>query len=105
MKKTKSSKKKKSVRTVRTSASEIDKQIGEAVHAENAEAKHMASTYVEDTNFTLTPMEAAVLSLSRDLQSILYSLDDMTKKIAVFETFIRAMQGTMATIVKGEKVF
>jgi len=104
MKKTKSSKKKKSVRTVRTSASEIDKQIGEAVHAENAEAKHMASTSAEDTNFTLTPMEAAVLNLDRDLSNIANSLAEMEKKIQLFGTFIRSLQSTMSTIVKGEKL-
>lgn len=90
--------KKKNARTVRTSASEIDKQIGETVRAVSEEELLMDST-----SAYITSEQAALLAISQDVQNVLQNLEDIRNKVTVFETFTRALQGQLEGLMKSAR--
>lgn len=78
--------KKKNAKTAGSLHGQVDKEIGELANSESA-----AVAQAEDTPVILTPHEAALLSISKDLQNVLTLLNQIKNSTQLFETFIKAI--------------
>lgn len=79
--------KKRNAGIVSTTAAMIDREIGERVDSESVLAEPPAATPAPG----LTPLEAAVLSLNHDLNTILDHCKTILVAVSAFETFARAV--------------
>ena len=79
--------KKKSAGTATTTAAMLDAEIGAIAASESAPAGPPAATPAAD----LTPLEAAVLSLNHDLNTVLRHCEQIRDAVSAFETFARAV--------------
>ena len=86
--------KKKSAGTATTTAAMIDREIGAIASSESALAAPPAATPAPD----MTPLEAAVICLSHDLNTVLRQCHEIREAVSAFETFARAVSVDMRDI-------
>lgn len=70
----------------------------ECAASENGTASPGGSTSAPGGPHELSPLEAAILSLDRDISNALAMLAKIQTQAAMFETFVRALQADMAAI-------
>ena len=85
---------KKNARTVSTSASALDGQIGALVRLEPEAGLPTDATGAGD----MSPLEAAVLAMSHDLETLLRFAGELKRQGEALETFARALTSDMKAV-------
>lgn len=80
---------KKRAKPAKSLGTQVDQQIKALVAQENAEALLMGGISAHDGS--LSPIEAAILALDHDTQSMLRLLQQIKNQTLLFETFQRSM--------------
>lgn len=91
--------KKRSAGTAVTMDQMADREIGALARSEFETGGHPAGTSADG----MTPVVAALLSLDRDLTTVLRECEEIRRRVEAFETFARALRACMGELRKGTR--
>lgn len=86
---------KKNAKTVRTSSSEIDKEISERVNSESEEERLMDSISAD-----ITPEQMAILSIDQSLYEAQETLNKIILQTHHFKVFIHQLRTDLAILME-----